>query len=105
MNIIEAHGQFATRPDAGLSVLPEQCGPATIDGVDPTPALATALCELSGMLPDATSEGDLNAAAKHGCSLLAAGIITLDQWNQTTLEVIQAVLNWGEAREALTLAN
>lgn len=103
MNVLEAHAHFAARPDGGLSVLPEGVDPASL-GLDPCP-MATACVILSGQLADCRTNSDLDEAAAHFRGLLAAGIVSDEAWAEECVEVVKAILAWGERQVSKAALN
>lgn len=100
MQVLEAHEQiaeaYAADPDALRAWLPDDCEPQHPDGVDVTVALLTAGASLSGCLDDAESLHDLKTGCEHFASLLSAGIVSPEQWNEEALKVIGELLAWGD---------
>ena len=101
MKALQAHEliaeAYAADPDAVASWLLDDCEPQHPEGIDPTVALVTAAVELSGCLDDAQTLDELQAGCEHFASLLSAGIVTPEAWNQATLNVIGELLAWGDA--------
>jgi hypothetical protein len=59
--------------------------------------------QLAGCLDDAITDADLDEGLEHFQYLLSDGIVTQDQWHAEMLEVIDAVMEWGERQERLSL--
>jgi hypothetical protein len=92
---LEAHAKFALLTRDQRAFLDESF--ATVqDGTDFGPALGTALADLSGWLEDAADREALIVAAKHGASLVSAGLVTDQQMADAMSDVMREVVAWGE---------
>lgn len=90
MDLLTAHAHFASR--AG----PPDDLPISVNGGCGWPAACTGLAAVSGWLPDAQTEADLDEALKHGMTLLLAEVVSLADVRHAVHQVIAELLAWGD---------
>jgi hypothetical protein len=98
MDVLTAHELFAQRTDRSALDCDVELN-CPLGPSDAWPAGATAAVQLAGCLDNAATDADLDEGLEHFQYLFNDSIVTQEQWDDATYQVIMRVYAWCEQRQ------